>query len=128
MYRGFDHPGEPPADGVEGRKKMQSAPNFRKSLNIILESSDGDFASYCGMWYEPNHKIAYVEPFATDPDYRRMGLGTAAVLEGIRRCGELGATVAYVGTARAFYLNIGFKKLYNMVFCFVCGFNYFETK
>jgi len=93
---------------------MQSAPNFRRSLNIIVEAPNGDFASYCGMWYEPHNKIAYVEPVATDPDYRRMGLGTAAVLEGIRRCGELGATVAYVGAERTFYLNMGFKKLYNI--------------
>ena len=28
LHRGFDHPGEPPEDGIEGRKKMQSAPNF----------------------------------------------------------------------------------------------------
>lgn len=44
----------------------------------------------------------YVEPVATDPDYRRMDLGKAAVLEGIRRCGELGAEVAYVGSVKDF--------------------------
>jgi predicted N-acetyltransferase YhbS len=42
-----------------------------------------------------------------------MGLGKAAVLEGIRRCGELGATVAYVGSDQEFYLAIGFTKVYN---------------
>ena len=114
LYRGFNHSGEPLADGVEGRRQMQSAPNFRRSLNIIVEAPNGDFASYCGTWYEPHNKIAYVEPVATDPDYRRMGLGTAAVLEGIKRCGELGATVAYIGSERTFYLNMGFKKLYNI--------------
>ena len=55
-----------------------------------------------------------MEPVATDPDYRRIGLGTAAVLEGIRRCGELGATVAYVGTDKQFYLAMGFKKLFTL--------------
>jgi predicted N-acetyltransferase YhbS len=39
-----------------------------------------------------------------------MGLGRAAVLEGIRRCGELGATVAYVMTDKPFYLSLGFRK------------------
>jgi predicted N-acetyltransferase YhbS len=43
-----------------------------------------------------------------------MGLGTAAVLEGIRRCGELGAKVAYVGTDKSFYLAMGFKKLFTL--------------
>ena len=56
--------------------------------------------------------FGYVEPVATDPDYRRRGLGRAAVLEGIRRCGEEGASVAYVGTDKPFYLSFGFKTIY----------------
>ena len=112
LHRGFDHPGEPPEEEIEGRKKMQSAPNFRKNLTIVLEASDGNFVSFCGMWYEPTNKFAYVEPVATDPEYRRKGLGKAAVLEGIRRCGELGATVAYVGTGKPFYKSMGFSEIY----------------
>ena len=112
LHRGFDHPGEPPKDGIEGRKKMQAAPNFRKDLTIVVEAPDGGFVSFCGMWYEATNKIAYVEPVATDPDYRRRGLGTAAVLEGIRRCGELGATVAFVGTGKPFYKSMGFREVY----------------
>jgi GNAT superfamily N-acetyltransferase len=111
LWRGFNHPGEPPADGVDGRKLMQSAPNFRKDLNIVVEAPDGSFVAYSGMWYLPANRIAYVEPVATDPDYRRLGLGTAAVLEGIRRCGELGATVAFVGSGQEFYKGMGFKEL-----------------
>jgi GNAT superfamily N-acetyltransferase len=112
LWRGFNHPGEPPGEGIEGRKKMQSGPNFRKDLTIVVEAPDGNFASFCGMWYEATNRISYVEPVATDPDYRRMGLGKAAVLEGIRRCGALGATVAFVGTDMKFYLDMGFKKLF----------------
>ncbi len=64
------------------------------------------------MFYEPTHRYAYVEPVVTDPAYRRMGLGKAAVLEGIRRCGDLGATEAFVGSDLAFYLSIGFQVIY----------------
>ena len=113
LWRGFGHGQEPPDDGVEDRKLMQSAPNYRHDLNIVVEAPDGHFVSYCGMWLEPVHGVAYVEPVATDPDYRRMGLGRAAVLEGIRRCGEAGATAAYVGTAKPFYLSFGFHPIYN---------------
>ena len=91
---------------------MQSAPNFRKELNIVAVAPDGNFVSYCGMWVEAVNRFAYVEPVATDPDYRRMKLGTAVVLEGVRRCGELGATVACVGTDRSFYQSMGFKRMY----------------
>ena len=114
IYRGFNHPGEPPESGLEERRLMQSAPNFDKNLNIIVRTTNGDYCSYAGIWYEPEIRIAYVEPVCTDPDYRRIGLGTAAVLESIRRCGELGATVAFVGSEMPFYLAMGFKKLYNI--------------
>lgn len=112
LHRGFNHPGEPPAEGLEGRRRMQSGPNFRKDLAIVAQAPNGDFVSYCGMWYDAVNRFGYVEPVATDPDYRRRGLGRAAVLEGIRRCSELGATVAYVGSEQPFYLSFGFKKLY----------------
>jgi predicted N-acetyltransferase YhbS len=112
LWRGFNHPGEPPEDGVEDRKKMQSGPNFRKDLTIVVEAPNGAFAAFGGLWFDPVNKFGYVEPVATDPDYRRMGLGRAAVLEGVRRCGELGATVAYVGSDMLFYQSMGFQKLY----------------
>ncbi len=114
LWRGFDHPGEPPPEGIEEREFMQSAPNFRKDLNLVVEAPGGEFACYCGMWYEPRHRIAYVEPVATDPAFRRMGLGRAAVHEGVRRCRGEGATVAYVGTAMPFYLSMGFRRMYRL--------------
>jgi predicted N-acetyltransferase YhbS len=112
LWRGFNHPGEPPEDGIEGRKKMQSTPNFRPALTMVVEAPTGDYVSFCGMWYDPANKIAYVEPVATDPDYRRKGLGKAAVMEGIRRCGELGATIAFVGSDQQFYQSMGFQKCF----------------
>ena len=112
LWRGFNHPGEPPADGIAGRIKMQSVPHFRHDLKIVVQAPNGNFGSFCGMWYESTNKIAYVEPVATDPDFRRMGLGKAAVLEGIRRCSDLGATVAYVGSDQLFYQALGFQVVY----------------
>jgi GNAT superfamily N-acetyltransferase len=114
LWRGFNHAGEPPADSIEGRKKMQSGPHFRKDLTIVVEAANGAFVAFAGLWLDPVNRLGYVEPVATDPDYRRMGLGTAAVLEGIRRCGELGATVAYVGNDLPIYLAMGFKTLFTL--------------
>ena len=113
LFRGFNHGDEPPDDGIEERKFMQLAPNFRDDLHIVVVAPDGNFVSYCGMWYEPDNQVAYVEPVATDPDYRRMGLANVAVLEGIRRCGAQGATVAYVGSTLPIYLSLGFRQLFN---------------
>ena len=112
LWRGFGHEGEPTKDGIQDRRTMQTVPNFRKDLNIVIEGPDGNFVSYSGTWFDLTNQIAYVEPVATDPDYRRRGLGKAAVLEGIRRCGEDGATVAYVGSDLKFYMAIGFTKIF----------------
>ncbi len=72
LWRGFNHPGEPPQDGIAGRKKMQSGPHFRKDLTIVVQVPGGNFGALCGMWYEPVNKFAYVEPVATDPDFRTL--------------------------------------------------------
>jgi GNAT superfamily N-acetyltransferase len=114
LWRGFNHPGEPPEEDLEGRRKMQSGPNYRKDLAVVVVAPSGDFVSFCGMWYDKHNCFGYVEPVATDPDYRRRGLGRAAVLEGIRLCSTLGATVAYVGSDNPFYLSFGFRKLFTL--------------
>jgi predicted N-acetyltransferase YhbS len=112
LWRGFGHGSEVPEDDLEERRFMQSAPNYRRELNLVAIAPDGSFASYCGMWFEPVHRIAYVEPVATDPDHRRLGLGAAVVNEGIRCCAALGARVAYVGSELPIYLSLGFRPIY----------------
>lgn len=114
LWRGFNHDGEPPAGQAEldSRRQMFDTPSARRDLKIAVVSPAGDFVSFCGMFYVQAHRYAYVEPVATDPAFRRMGLGRAAVLEGIRRCAALGATVAYVGSDQAFYQALGFSKVF----------------
>lgn len=114
LWRGFNHPGPPPVgpERIEERRRMFDTPRARRDLKIAVAAPSGEFAAFCGMFYEPIHRYAYVEPVATDPEYRRLGLGRAAVLEGIRRCALLGATTAYVGSSQAFYQSFGFRKTY----------------
>lgn len=114
LWRGFNHPGPPPEEEIAGRQRMKTAPNFRKDLTIVAVAPDGNYVSYCGMWVVPENRIAYVEPVATDPDYRRMGLGKAAVLESLRRAAAAGAQVAWVGSALEFYKAIGFKTTFTI--------------
>jgi len=111
LWRGFNHPGEASTDDqtLNDRKRSISGPDVHLDLNIAAVAPNGNFVSYCGMWHIPGTKYALVEPVATDPDYRKMGLGKAAVLEGIKRCGKAGAKYAFVGSSQEFYYHIGFK-------------------
>ncbi len=114
LWRGFNHEGEPPGgqEELDERRAMFDTPKARRDLKIVVRAPSGDFVAFCGTFFEPNARFCYVEPVATDPDHRRMGLGRAAVLEGVRRCGALGATDAYVGSNQPFYLSLGFEVIY----------------
>ena len=115
LWKGFNHEAGGQGPFVFKREDLPKwesefkRPNCNLDIKIAVAAPNGDFVSYCGMWHDAASKSALVEPVATDPAYRKMGLGRAAVLEGVRRCGKLGATRAYVGSSQQFYYNIGFR-------------------
>jgi GNAT superfamily N-acetyltransferase len=115
LWKGFNH--ELNGEGLfqytkekeEAAHQEMVRPNVDLNLKVAVVAPDGNFVSYCGMWYDPRAGFAVIEPVATDPEYRKKGMGKAAVLEGIRRVGELGAKVAYVGSSQQFYYSIGLR-------------------
>ncbi len=115
LWKGFNHElnGEGEfqftKENEQAAKEEMIRPNVDLSLKVAVVAPDGNFVSYCGMWYDPEAGYAVIEPVATDPDYRKMGLGKAAVLEGIRRVGKLGAKKALVGSTQQFYYSIGLR-------------------
>jgi predicted N-acetyltransferase YhbS len=119
LWKGFNHEmnGEGKYNPDENKLRALHAemkrPNVDLSLKIMVIAPNGDFVSYCGMWKDEHSQTALVEPVATAPEYRKRGLGKAAVLEGIRRCGRLGAKTAFVGSSQQFYYNIGFRPYGN---------------
>ena len=110
LWKGFNHEANGEGKFVmnEHYKLEFERANVNLDLKIAVVAPNGDFASYCGMWMDAGSQTALVEPVATDPAYRKQGLGRAAVLEGLRRCAALGAKRAVVGSSQQFYYNIGF--------------------
>ncbi len=115
LWKGFNHELNGEGDFTFSKEDEKSAeiemmrPNLDLNLKIAVVAPDGNFVSYCGMWYDPEADFALIEPVATDPDYRKMGLGKAAVLEGIKRVGEKGAKKVLVGSSQQFYYSIGLR-------------------
>ncbi|MNW29437.1 hypothetical protein D3C74_62910 [compost metagenome] len=115
LWKGFNHELNGEGEFSFSKEIEQDAKDEMLRLNVDLNlkvavvAPDGNFVSYCGMWYDPEAGFALIEPVATDPDYRRMGLGKAAVLEGIKRVGILGAKMALVGSSQQFYYSIGLR-------------------
>ena len=109
LWRGFNHEGPAPDDDgmLEWRMNCLTSPHANLNLAIAVVAPSGEYVSHSYMWYQNGDEYAILEPMATDPDYRRMGLGRAALLEGIRRCGQLGAQVAFAGLSQQFYYSVG---------------------
>lgn len=112
-YRGFNVGQEMPEGESEARNADYSGPNLNKNIHIYLTAPNGEYAAYCGSWYDRETDYAYIEPVCTDPSYRKMGCGKAAVLEAVKRCGQLGAKRAFVISSQQFYYNIGFYPYCN---------------
>lgn len=115
LWKGFNHElnGEGPFAFTEAMHQSADREMLRDNVDLDLKiaviAPDGNYASYCGLWYEPACGFAVIEPLATDPAYRRLGLGKAAVLEGIRRVEKLGASYVTVGSNQQFYYSIGLR-------------------
>jgi predicted N-acetyltransferase YhbS len=62
------------------------------------------------MWYLPENKLAYLEPFCTVPEHRKKGLAAAALSELVKRTKPLGAT-HMTGGDNEFYFKVGFEPL-----------------
>ncbi len=111
LWRGFNHEtdGEGPYVHNDKLALELERPHVNLDLKIAIVAPGGDFVSFCGMWQDSRCQSALVEPVATDPAYRGLGLGRAAVTEALRRCAALGAKRAYVGSSQQFYYHIGFR-------------------
>jgi GNAT superfamily N-acetyltransferase len=115
IWRGFNNQRQRNETEMDFMRKRLDigAPHMNLNLRILIVAPNGDYAAHCGMWHIPDSVYAYIEPVFTLPEYRRMGLGKAAVLEGVNRCGKLGAKHAYVCSSQQFYYSIGFYPIHN---------------
>lgn len=109
LWKGFNH-GPEPDDDLDCRMLMQSGPNFSKELTTIIKAPNGDYACFAGMWFNEANKYAYLEPLATTPEYRKMGLATIALTEGMKKTKLLGAKYCFGGMFD-YYKKIGFETI-----------------
>ncbi|HZW03788.1 MAG TPA: GNAT family N-acetyltransferase [Anaerolineaceae bacterium] len=99
-------------------RNIQTAPSYRRDLDLVAVAPDGSIASFCTIWFDDVTRSAYFEPVATVPAHQRHGLGKALLTEGLRRLQRMGCTRAFVGgysvRANALYRSVmgGQHELY----------------
>jgi mycothiol synthase len=95
-WRAF-HPDEPDDqyEGWEWYGNIQSAPLYRRDLDIVAASSSGEIAAFCTLWYDDVTRSAVCVLVGTAPEHQRRGLGKAVIVEGLRRLQRMGGTRAF---------------------------------
>ena len=91
-------------------RNIQTAPSYRRDLDLVAVAPDGAIAAFCTIWFDDVTRSAYFEPVATVPAHQRRGLGKALLTEGLRRLQRMGAVWAFVGgyspAANALYTSV----------------------
>ncbi len=99
---------------VSSYRRLRASPLYDSELDLVVEISEGRFASCCICWMDAVNGLGFFEPVGTRKSYRRKGLARAMILEGLRRLHARGAHTVNMGTASinepaiALYHSCGF--------------------
>ncbi len=89
---------------------IQSAPLYRRDLDIVAATSDGGIAAFCTIFYDDYTRSAVCVLVGTAAEHWRRGLGKAVIIEGMRRLQRLGCTrifaTAHDAAADALYHSV----------------------
>jgi len=75
-------------------QNIQSAPLYRRDLDLVAIASSGEVAAFTTIWYDDGTHCGYFEPVGTMPEYQRRGLARSLLCEGMRRLKKMGANQA----------------------------------
>lgn len=82
----------------EWRRRTLLHPDYQPDLDIVVAAPDGRLAAFCICWFDAGSRVGRVEPLGCHQDFRRFGLGKAALAQGLRRLQSRGAEKIYVET------------------------------
>lgn len=109
------------------RARTLRHPAYRPNLDVVVEATDGRLAAFCVTWLTPRgfdgRPAGQVEPLGVHEQFRGLGLGRAALHEGLRRLQAHGVETIYVETdgqrdaAFALYRSAGFAVLHDVIVC-----------
>ncbi|MFX0015530.1 MAG: GNAT family N-acetyltransferase [Promethearchaeota archaeon] len=89
---------------------------YKQDLDLVAVSEDGTFASFCMFRVDPMSKITQLEPMATHPNFRKLGLAKTLIYEGLRRAMKYDPLFFYIGgaantpAANRLYDSVGFVE------------------
>jgi mycothiol synthase len=102
---------------VEKYGILVGLPGYRYDLDAVVVAPDGSFAAFTMCWLDRAAEVGYFEPVGTHQDHRKLGLGKAVNLFGLRRLRDEGAREALVyaevanPASQALYRSVGFRPI-----------------
>lgn len=114
IWLGFHYEGDIPKIDDDVKLSIKHAwLNYNRDICSVVLDKNGDYASFCGFWYDETTQTAYLEPMVTLEKYHNMGLGKAVVINSLRILQSLGCKKAFVDPDEEpynYYLKIGFER------------------
>ena len=84
------------------------APHATYEYTTIIADENDDYVCFSGMWWNPETKLAYMEPLCTVPEHQHKGLAGAALSHHDSILRPLGAEIM-TGGGNEFYKKIGYQ-------------------
>jgi predicted N-acetyltransferase YhbS len=99
-------------NGEEVEARLRQCSLYDPTLDLAVETADGEAAGYALFWFDPVTKVGLVEPMRVEDAYQRRGLARAMLTAGLDRLAKRGARRLKVGygteEAHALYTGAGF--------------------
>jgi mycothiol synthase len=109
---------------VEDHLHWLTSPKYKPEQDLIAVAPDGTFAAFCFCWIDPednvrnNRSEGWIDILGTRRGYRKIGLGRAMLLAGLRKLKEDGVEKGVLGVdaenptgALGLYESVGFKNV-----------------
>jgi len=98
LHRDSFYPYTSPSDeeSISRYRRAMRMPGYDSRLDLVVVAPDGTLAAGCLCWPDRANRSGLFEPMGTRSEFRRRGLATTLMLEGLRRLRAEGAMTAYV--------------------------------
>ena len=100
-------------NGEAVEERLRQCSLYDPSLDLAVETAEGEVAGYALFWLDAVTGVGLVEPMRVEEAFERRGLARALLSEGLDRLARRGARRLKVGygteIARALYVGAGFR-------------------
>lgn len=112
---------------TEYRQAFMREPDYIPALDLVAVAPDGTFASLCVCSIDreeherTGHAVGWTDPIGTRPQFRRLGLARALILEGFQRLKDHGVETVMLGTgsdntaAIRIYESLGYRTIHTIL-------------